>query len=77
MSKTAVHEVKNEKKVKTVKSLFKVEFETAKNSKKYPGQTLTGDVTKSFICPKTHKEFYRIKTDKGVFLKKAEACKKI
>lgn len=56
---------------------IEVEFVTSSNSKKAPGQTLRGKVIKSFICPKVKKEFYRIKTKEGIFLKKASSCKKI
>lgn len=56
---------------------FEVLFTVAKNSKKAPGEELRGLVVKSFVCPRANKEFYKIKTDSGVFMKKAEACKKI
>jgi hypothetical protein len=59
------------------KELFEVEFTTAKNSKKAPNKTLKGIVIKEFVCPKVDKEFYKIKTEFGVFTKKAISCKKI
>lgn len=84
-------EVKNEKKdvIKKVKEnnkkqiesknieSFNVEFTVALNSKKAPGEILTGKVVLDFICPIVKKQFFKIKTEKGLFIKKADACKKI
>ena len=58
-------------------NLQRVEFQVARNSKKASDETLQGDVVSDFICPKTSKRFFRIKTDKGLFLKKADSCKLI
>ena len=55
---------------------FEVSFKSAGNSK-FPNETMTGMVIKQFACPKTKKLFYKIKNDRGIFLKKADSCAKI
>jgi hypothetical protein len=54
-----------------------VEFISSRNSKIAPKQLLKGCVKSIFICFKTHREFARIQTDKGMFLKSIKACEKI
>lgn len=69
--------IKNDKIKKSEKQVDRVsaEFTVALNSKKAPGETLTGVVISDFVCHKAKKRFFKIKTDKGVFLKKADLCK--
>jgi len=55
---------------------FEVEFKAASNSK-FPNELMRGFVIRQFECPKAKKLFYRIKNDRGVFLKKADSCVKI
>ena len=69
----------NNKKQTESKSIesFNVEFTVALNSKKAPGEILIGKVVSDFICPIAKKQFFKIKTEKGLFIKKADSCRKI
>lgn len=73
----SIHVNKISKSQNTEKREFVVEFTVAKNSKKAPNETLRGKVVKDFICDKVKKRFFKIKTDKGLFLKRADLCKEI
>ena len=78
VNKKTLSAIKESNSKKNIKSdLMKVEFTSALNSKKAPGEILVGEVILDFVCKKTNNRFFKIKTDKGVFFKKADVCKAI